>query len=137
PSHRVNVISALMISSLGVEDEEGNVIVRPLNDEDLYGGRGNSSDGQIIFNKVEDYLRQRKPSLPVDKQHSVLNALRPTLLDTSLSKKSSDGMSALKAAFSIVSHGLLPHYNDEHAIDFAGKLFNEMYAWIDVPDAGA
>jgi hypothetical protein len=137
PSHRVNVISALMIASLGVHDTTGGTLVKPLVDDDLYGGSGNSADGAIILSRVEDYLRQRSPKLPLDKQQSVLNALRPTLLDSSLSAKTKNGMSPLKAAFHIVSHGLLPHYHDDRAIDFAGKLFNEMYAWIDVPDSGA
>jgi hypothetical protein len=137
PSHRVNVIAALMIASLGVEDPMGNVKVKPLVDNELYGGSGNGADGAIIFARVEDYLKERTPRLPADKQQSVLNALRPTLLDSSLSAKTKTGMSALKAAFHIISHGLLPHYHGDRAIDFAGKLFNEMYAWIDVPDAGA
>ncbi|ALV47214.1 hypothetical protein MB46_18660 [Arthrobacter alpinus] len=137
PSYRVNVIASLMIASLGVTDYNGNVQVKPLKDEDLYGGSGNSRDGAIILDRVEDYLKQRTPQLPIDKQQSVLDALRPTLLDSSLSAKAKNGMSPLKAAFHIVSQGLLPHYHDNRAIDFAGKLFNEMYAWIDVPDAGS
>lgn len=136
PSHRVNVIAALMIASLGVTQDDNQVLVKPLVDADLYGGSGNDSDGSIILSKVENYLSQRTPKLPADKQTSVLDTLRPTLLDKSLSAKASTGMSALKAAFHIVSHGLLPHYHDDRAIDFAGRLFNEMYAWIDVPDAG-
>ncbi|MFS2028977.1 MULTISPECIES: N-6 DNA methylase [unclassified Curtobacterium] len=137
PSHRVNVVSALMIASLGVQDATGNLLVKPLIDDDLYGGSGNGSDGAIILSRVEDYLKQRTPRLPIDKQQSVLNALRPTLLDVSLSTKKTGGMSALKGAFHIVSNGLLPRYRDDRAIDFAGKLFNAMYAWIDVPDSGA
>lgn len=137
PSHRVNVISALMIASMGINDAHGNVLVKPLVDDDLYGGSGNGADGAIILSRVEDYLKQRTPRLPLDKQQSVLDALRPTLLDRSLSAKTKTGMSALKAAFHVVSHGLLPHYHDDRAIDFAGQLFNEMYAWIDVPDSGA
>lgn len=136
PSHRVNVIAALMIASLGVTADDNKVLVKPLIDADLYGGSGNDSDGSIILAKVENYLSQRTPALPADKQKSVLDSLRPTLLDKSLSSKALTGESALKAAFHIVSHGLLPHYHDDRAIDFAGRLFNEMYAWIDVPDAG-
>lgn len=136
PSHRVNVIAALMIASLGVTTDDDEVLVKPLVDADLYGGSGNDSDGSIILAKVENYLSQRTPALPADKQKSVLDTLRPTLLDKSLSSKALTGTSALKAAFHIVSHGLLPHYHDDRAIDFAGRLFNEMYAWIDVPDAG-
>ena len=122
---------------MGINDAHGNVLVKPLVDDDLYGGSGNGADGAIILSRVEDYLKQRTPRLPLDKQQSVLDALRPTLLDRSLSAKTKTGMSALKAAFHVVSHGLLPHYHDDRAIDFAGQLFNEMYAWIDVPDSGA
>lgn len=137
PSHRINVTAALMIASLGVNDDDGNVVVRPLVSDDLYGGSKNGSDGAIILSRVEDYLAARTPKLPVDKQQSVINALRPTLLDSSLSTVNESGMSPFKAAFHIVAHGLLPHYHDDRAIDFTGKLFNKMYAWIDVPDSGA
>lgn len=137
PAHRVNLVSALMIASLGVQDENQHYLVRPLNENDLYGGLGKSSDGNIILQRVEDYLEQRKPRIPVEKQGSIINALRPTLLDDTLSKKRSSGDSPLKEAFRLVKDGLLPHYIDNRSIDFTGKLFNEMYNWIDVPDAGA
>ncbi|MDR2974080.1 MAG: N-6 DNA methylase [Propionibacteriaceae bacterium] len=137
PGHRVNVVTALLIASLGVDDGQGHWIVKPLSSDELYGGKGNSSDGSVIFRRVEDYLKQRTPQLPTDKQESVLNALRSTLLDSNLSSLHTKGMSPLKEAFSIMSSGLLPHYHDNVRIDFTGKLFNEMFAWIDVPDAGA
>lgn len=137
PAHRVNVIAALVIASLGVGDDDGNVISSPLTPDDLKGGSGNQSDGAIIFSRVEDYLQSRVPVLPEDKRQSVLNTLRPTLLDSSLSSKTKKGNSTLKQALLVVTHGLLPHYHGDRAIDFTGKLFNEMYAWIDVPDAGA
>ncbi len=137
PAHRVNLVSALMIASLGVQNEDGHFIVRRLTEDELYGSIGKSSDGNIILQRVEDYLEQRKPKIPVEKQSSIINSLRPTLLDDTLSKKRTTGESPLKEAFKLVKDGLLPHYIDNRSIDFTGKLFNEMYNWIDVPDAGA
>lgn len=137
PAHRVNVVSSLMIASLGVADDSGQTLVRPLERDELYGGLGKSSDGNIILQRVEDYLSQRKPQIPFEKQASIINSLRPTLLDNSLSKKRASGDSPLKEAFQLVANGLLPHYHDNRSIDFTGKLFNEMYNWIDIPDSGA
>lgn len=138
PSHRVNIVSALMIASLGVEDGRGGFLVDPLAETDLKGRSGKLTDGKIISDRVEAYLEHRTPKLTKEKQEAIVGALRPTLLNSALNKVGASGLETpLRAVFNVVSQKLLSHYKADKGIDFTGTLFHEMYSWVQVPDGGA
>lgn len=126
--YRVKLIAGLIMAGLGVKGK-----VSPLQITDLKGDSGSRShDGVVIINKIESFLNER--DLPQEKCEMIIAELNKVFLHTNL-HEATDGESRLKKVYSKVYHNILPFFNSEkYHIDFTGKLFNTLNAWVKVPD---
>lgn len=127
---RVEILAGMVMAGLGVPGQ-----VSPLKADDLRGELGESShDGQVIMNKIRDYLREK--GLPDEKRQTIVNLLSTKFIDESLYRPA-DGESKLKTIYREVKKNIMPFLTGElHNIDFTGRLFNVMNDWVKVPDHG-
>ena len=125
---RVKLITGLVMAGLGVPGK-----VSPLRVEDLRGEMGESSnDGQVIMNKINDYLSEKQ--LPREKIEMIKDVLNVVFLHAKL-QDPIKGESRLHTVYAEVKKSILPFLSGElHNIDFTGRLFNVLNAWVDVPD---
>ncbi len=121
---RVYLVAASIIATLGVAGK-----VSPLEKQELksIAQYGNSSDGKILMNKVEDFLNEK--NLPADKKALIIRTLSNTILAENINKIS-NGETQLKRVFSKIVDDLGIYYKIGLTTDFTGKLFNEMYSWL-------
>lgn len=134
---RVELIAAMIMAGLGVRDSEDKVLVPGLDVEELKGLQSkNGHDGYIIYNKVSDFLEQKE--LPTDKRESIKNTLERVLLHSNLEKKRKIDEdleeSKLKTVYREVKQSIMPLFVSGEHLDFTGRLFNVLNAWVDIPD---
>jgi len=124
---KVYLVSASIIATIGIPGK-----VSPLEKSDLYGSveRGNT-DGEIIVRKITAFLNEK--DLPIAKRELIIRTLSNTLLaeniNTAINRESQ-----LKRVFSKIIDDLGIYYKIGLTTDFTGKLFNQMYSWIPMPD---
>jgi hypothetical protein len=125
---RVMLIVGLIMAGLGVENISDGLKI-----EELKGESGKkSNDGQKIIDKIEDFLREKK--LPEEKREVIMNELSNVFKNQDLYTPK-NGESKLRKVYAIVHNDILPYLSSElHNIDFTGRLFNVLNAWVDVPD---
>lgn len=124
---RVSLVSGMIMAGLGVEDK-----VSPLDVSDLKGDNGERShDGVIIHNKIASFLDAR--DLPSGKKQMILDVLSVPLLHAKLHIPKS-GESPLKTVYAFLSKELMPYFSSKYHLDFTGRLFNVLNAWVKVPD---
>jgi hypothetical protein len=126
---RVELIAGMIMAGLGVANK-----IAPLEITDLRGETGaENNDGKIIIRKIQDFLTER--NLPQEKREMIVNDLSKTFLFSDLSKPD-NGESKLKIVYAFVKNNILPIFTSSHHLDFTGKLFNVLNAWVRVPDGG-
>ena len=126
-NYRVNLIAGLIMAGLGVENR-----VAPLQISELRGDQGTKThDGYVISNKIESFLSER--NLPQEKKDMIMRTLRSVFLDSNL-HVAVNGESILKKVYANVAHNIMPYFNQRYHIDFTGKLFNTLNAWVKVAD---
>lgn len=124
---RVSLVSGMIMAGLGVEDK-----VSPLDVADLKGDKGERShDGVIIHNKVASFLDAR--DLPSGKKQMILDVLAIPLLHAKLHIPKR-GESPLKTVYAFLCQELMPYFASKYHLDFTGRLFNVLNAWVKVPD---
>ena len=125
---RVQLITGLVMAGLGVPGK-----VSPLRVDDLRGEMGErSNDGQVVMNKISDYLTEKK--LPAEKIEMIKNVLNVVFLHSKL-QEPVEGVSRLHTLYKDVRQNIMPFLTGElHNIDFTGRLFNVLNEWVDVPD---
>ncbi len=130
-NQRVQLITGLIMAGLGVEGK-----VSPLQVEDLRGDNDKyNNDGAIIMRKIHSYLEEKK--LPQQKIEMINNVLYGVFIDARL-YKAEDGESKLKKIYIYTQENIIPFLTGElHNLDFTGRLFNVLNAWVAVPDGGA
>jgi hypothetical protein len=126
---RVELISGMIIAGLGVKGK-----VAPLEIADLRGETGEqNNDGQVIIRKIKDFLTER--NLPSEKRDLIINTFSKTFIFDGLWQPV-NGESKLKTVYSFVNKNILPIFTSNLHLDFTGKLFNVLNAWVQVPDGG-
>lgn len=128
---RVGLLVGMIMAGLGVDETETKV--DPLDINELKGQTGkNSTDGDIIINKITSFLSNR--NLPDAKKAMILRELKNIFISTNLWKPK-NGESVLKKLYIEVKDGILPviSQKDQH-LDYAGKLFNVLTQWVAIPD---
>ena len=128
---RVGLLVGMIMAGLGVDENE--VRVAPLEIAELKGQTGkNSTDGDIIINKINSFLSNKK--LPEEKKEMIIRELTNTFVSANLWKPK-NGESILKKLYIDVKDGILPviSQKDQH-LDYAGKLFNVLTQWVAIPD---
>ncbi|MDW2835211.1 N-6 DNA methylase [Mesomycoplasma ovipneumoniae] len=123
PDTKLYLIVASIIASLGIPYK-----VAPLNKSELKSSKEeNSQDGDKILYKILNFLRHKQ--LPTEKQKTLINILSPSLKDERLNAPE-NGESRIKRIFGKVVDDIGYFFKNGLEIDFAGKLFNEMYSWL-------
>lgn len=125
---RVKLIAGLVMAGLGVKGK-----VSPLKVDDLRGELGTQiNDGAIIMSRVSEYLQAKE--LPAEKRLIIENELRGVFNNSSLYRPI-NGESKLHTTYSDVKANIIPFLTGElHNLDFTGRMFNVLNAWVDVPD---
>lgn len=125
---RVELVTGMIMAGLGVENE-----VAPLEIKELKGETGKkTNDGCVIINKIESFLEKRK--LPDAKKDMIINDLSRVFIHSALWKPINKE-SKLKTVYSIVKREIMPVFTSARHLDFTGKLFNVLNAWVDIPDS--
>ncbi len=125
---RVELITGMIMAGLGVEN-----IIAPLEISDLKGEMGEkSNDGYVVINKIESFLSER--NLPNEKKKMIVNDLSRVFIYSDL-WKTINGESKLKSVYTIVKNDIMPIFTSAKHLDFTGKLFNILNAWVDIPDS--
>lgn len=125
--YRVKLISGLIMAGIGIKNE-----VPPLSVSDLRSTNDQySHDGHIILNKIKSYLVRKQ--LPEEKREMIIAELAKVFIHTKLYEPV-NGESPLKSVYTFLDRNILPLFNEKIHVDFTGKLFNTLNAWVRVPD---
>ncbi|WP_404924142.1 class I SAM-dependent DNA methyltransferase [Mesomycoplasma hyopneumoniae] len=120
---KLYLIVASIIASLGIPHK-----VAPLNKSELKSSNEKGSqDGEKILNKITNFLDKKQ--IPPKKQETLINILSPSLKEERLNTPE-NGESRIKRIFGKVVDDIGYFFKNGLEIDFAGKLFNEMYSWL-------
>lgn len=131
-NQRVQLVTGLIMAGLGVK--EGNEYkMNPLQEEDLHGEPDEeNNDGAIIMRKVKSFLRYKH--LPTEKIDLVVKILSVVFQHSSL-EKAENGESKIHTLYREIKNDIIPFLTGElHNLDFTGRLFNVLNAWVKVPD---
>ncbi len=125
---RVKLIAGLVMAGLGVPNH-----VSPLMVEELRGEMGeHTHDGARIMQRISDYLSHK--GLPSEKRAIIENELCSVFNNSALYRPE-NGESRLHTIYADVKTRLIPFLTGElHNLDFTGRMFNVLNAWVDVPD---
>lgn len=125
--YRVKLIAGLIMAGIGIKKEVSPLAVSELKSTtDQY-----SHDGHIILNKIKSYLA--KKNLPNEKREMIVAELAKVFIHTKLYEPV-NGESPLKSVYTFLDRNILPLFNEKIHVDFTGKLFNTLNAWVKVPD---
>lgn len=125
---RVELVTGMIMASLGVAGE-----VAPLDITDLKGETGTkTNDGVVIINKIDSFLEKR--NLPQEKKAMIINDLSRVFIYSDLWKPI-NGESKLKTVYTSVENDIMPIFTSARHLDFTGRLFNVLNAWVDIPDS--
>lgn len=124
---RVELVTGMIMAGLGTEG------VAPLEISELKGETGaKANDGRVIINKIDSFLEKR--SLPQEKKEMIVNDLSRVFVYSDLWKPV-NGESKLKSVYTSVKNDIMPIFTSAKHLDFTGKLFNVLNAWVDIPDS--
>lgn len=131
-NQRVQLVTGLIMAGLGVK-EDNTYKVMPLQEEDLRGDTDEeNNDGAIIMRKIRSYLKHKK--LPSEKIEMIAKILSVVFQHSHL-EESKNGESNLRTLYRDIKADIIPFLTGElHNLDFTGRLFNVLNAWVDVPD---
>lgn len=125
---RVELVTGMIMAGLGVEGK-----VAPLEIAELKGESGaKTNDGRVLINKIDSFLEER--SLPQEKKEMIVNDLSRVFVYSDLWKPV-NGESKLKSVYTSVKTDIMPIFTSAKHLDFTGKLFNVLNAWVDIPDS--
>lgn len=136
PNQRVALLVGMIMAAQGVKDK-----VAPLKVEDLKGNQGDASnDGKIFIDKISDFLSDK--NLPKEKIALVINDLESAFIHSKLWQNTSYknelnhnvDETPLKKTYHKVFFEILPLVKKLQTADIAGRLFNSLTKWLQVPD---
>lgn len=124
---RVQLVAGLIMAALGVENR-----VSPLQIADLKGDMGGSSnDGQIVINKISDFLSVK--NIPLEKKDLIINDLKNVFIGSKI-YATVNGESKIKTVYRIIKDEIMPIFTSARHLDFTGRLFNVLNEWVAIPD---
>ena len=125
---RVELVTGMIMAGLGVEGK-----VAPLEIAELKGETGaKTNDGRVLINKIDSFLEEK--NLPQEKKEMIVNDLSRVFVYSDLWKPI-NGESKLKSVYTSVKNDIMPIFTSAKHLDFTGKLFNVLNAWVDIPDS--
>lgn len=132
-NQRVQLVTGLIMAGLGVKNEDGTIKVHPLREDELRGDMdAENNDGAVIMHKIKSYLKDKKlPTEKIDMIEGILNVVfKNSHLEVPI-----NGESKLHTLYHDIKNNIIPFLTGElHNLDFTGRLFNVLNAWVDVPD---
>lgn len=131
-NQRVQLVTGLIMAGLGVKEDNAYKVM-PLQEEDLRGDTDEeNNDGAIIMRKIRSYLKHKK--LPSEKIEMIAKFLSVVFQHSHL-EEPKNGESNLRTLYRDIKIDIIPFLTGElHNLDFTGRLFNVLNAWVDVPD---
>lgn len=124
---RVQLVAGLIMAALGVGNR-----VSPLQIADLKGDMGGSSnDGQIVINKISDFLSVK--NIPLEKKELIINDLKNVFIGSKI-YATVNGESKIKTVYRIIKDEIMPIFTSARHLDFTGRLFNVLNEWVAIPD---
>lgn len=124
---RVQLVAGLIMAALGVGNQ-----VSPLLIADLKGDMGGSSnDGQIVINKISDFLSVK--NIPLEKKDLIINDLKNVFIGSKI-YATVNGESKIKTVYRIIKDEIMPIFTSAKHLDFTGRLFNVLNEWVAIPD---
>ena len=131
-NQRVQLVTGLIMAGLGVKEDSAYKVM-PLQEEDLRGDTDEeNNDGAIIMRKIRSYLKHKK--LPSEKIEMIAKILSVVFQHSHL-EEPKNGESNLRTLYRDIKADIIPFLTGElHNLDFTGRLFNVLNAWVDVPD---
>ena len=132
-NQRVQLVTGLIMAGLGVRNEDGSYMLHPLQEDELRGNTDiENNDGAVIMGKIKSYLKSK--SLPEEKIDMIYGILKVVFLNSHL-EIPVNGESKLKTLYCDIKADIIPFLTGElHNLDFTGRLFNVLNAWVAVPD---
>ncbi len=132
-NQRVQLVTGLIMAGLGVKNDDGTYKVRPLHEDELLGNTdADNNDGAVIMGRIKSYLKNK--SLPEEKIDMIYGILKVVFLNSHL-EVPINGESKLKTLYYDIKTDIIPFLTGElHNLDFTGRLFNVLNAWVAVPD---
>lgn len=132
-NQRVQLVTGLIMAGLGVRNDDGTFKVHPLQEEDLRGDTDSeNNDGVVIMRKIKSYLKDK--NLPLEKIDMIVGILNVVFINSKL-ELPINGESRLKTLYHDIKADIIPFLTGElHNLDFTGRLFNVLNAWVAVPD---
>ncbi len=125
---RVELVTGMIMAALGVDGK-----IAPLEIVDLKGEAGSkTNDGRVIINKIDSFLAER--NLPQEKKDMIINDLSRVFIYSEL-WQTVNGESKLKTIYTSVKNDIMPIFTSAKHLDFTGRLFNVLNAWVDIPDS--
>lgn len=104
--------------------------VKPLDKSELKSSQEpGSRDGDIIIQKIRNFLADKDKHIPDDKQSLIVRTLENTITTDNINR-ADNGESQLKRVFVKIFDDLGMYYKIGLTTDFTGRLFNEMYQWL-------
>ena len=132
-NRRVQLVTGLIMAGLGVKNEDGTIKVHPLREDELRGDMdAENNDGAVIMHKIKSYLKDKNlPTEKIDMIEGILNVVfKNSHLEVPI-----NGESKLHTLYHDIKNNIIPFLTGElHNLDFTGRLFNVLNAWVDVPD---
>lgn len=124
---RVYLVAASIIATIGIPGK-----VSPLEKADLKSLTENGNrDGDVVMRKINAFLNEKE--LPQEKKELIIRTLSNTLLTENINKVL-NGETQLRRVFTKIIDDIGIYYKIGLTTDFTGKLFNQMYSWIPMPD---
>lgn len=132
-NQRVQLVTGLIMAGLGVKNEDASFKVHPLQEEDLRGDTdAETNDGAVIMRKIKSYLKDK--NLPDEKIDMIVGILNVVFKGSHL-EIPINGESKLRTLYRDIKDEIIPFLTGElHNLDFTGRLFNVLNAWVAVPD---
>lgn len=128
---RVTMVAGMIMAGLGVDGE-----VAALDVTELKGSLGKSShDGAIILNRIDDFLASKE--LPEEKHKVIMDVLSSVFTGNRSLYVPKNGESPLKTVYAVVHDKIMPYFTSKHHLDFTGRLFNVLNAWVKNSDGAA
>lgn len=123
--NRIYLVAATIIATIGIPNK-----VSPLEKKELVSSQEQGRrDGDIIINKIRNFLADEDKKIPQDKQDLIVNKLSSTILTRNINAEE-NGESQLRRVFNKIYDDLGIYYKIGISTDFTGLLFNEMYRWL-------
>ena len=123
--NRIYLVAATIIATIGIPNKVSPIEKKELTSSQEPGRR----DGDIILNKIKNFLADDKKKIPQDKQDLIANKLSGTICTTNINV-AENGESQLRRVFCKIYDDLGIYYKIGINTDFTGLLFNEMYRWL-------